>query len=65
MEIVSFIKALAPDLIELAVGLFHKSGGDVEVARRDIQDRRAEIDAYQEVTDRQLEEKHGSVDDDW
>lgn len=58
----TFLTSLFPDLVELTKSLFASSGGDVEIARKDIQDRRKEIEARRRLRDRQLEDKYANDD---
>ncbi len=55
----SFLEALAPELIALAVDAFHLHDGDPVAARRDILDRRAEIARLRALRDAELAAKHG------
>lgn len=54
----SFLVAIAPELLAMAIDAFHAHDGDVAAARRDILDRRADIARMRAERDRQLAAKH-------
>ena len=54
-NIFGFLADLAPDIIRLVSALYEAFDGDVEKARRNIEDRRAEVRKLRAERDRQLD----------
>lgn len=57
-NIVRFLAAILPDLVELGSDMFELFRGNVGAARVEIADRRANIAARRRANDAALEEKY-------
>lgn len=56
---IQFLANLLPQLLELGVTLFAKHDGDLVAARRDIKDRRREIEELRKLRDAERARKEG------
>lgn len=54
-----FLRVVVPVLLEIAEELFMSSGGNVEVAKEQIENLNATVKSLREARDEQLRQKHG------